>query len=51
MKISRDKYQNLSEKENGKKCQHHHECIKILSKQQKEKKVEYRKNYYLTHEK
>ena len=43
--------QNFTEKEKEKKCQYHRELNKNLSKEQKQKLVEYRRNYYITHNK
>ena len=38
---AREKYQNFTEEEKGKRCQYYQE--------HKQKLLEYRRNYYLTH--
>ena len=45
-KKTRERYQNLSKEENGKKRQYGCERYKNLSEDEKQKPVEYRKNYY-----
>ena len=47
----RKRYQNPSEEEKEKKCQYHCERNKNLSWEQKQKLVEYMRNYYLAHKK
>ena len=47
----RDRYQNLSAEEKVKKRQYHHEHSKNLFEEQKQKQVEYMRNYYLAHRK
>ena len=42
---------NLSEEQNEKKHQYHHEHNKNLSEEQKQEKIEYMRNYYLAHKK
>ena len=49
--MTRSKYQNLSEEEKEKKHWYHWECNKTLSEEQKQKQVEYMRNYYLAHKK
>ena len=44
-----ERYQTFTEKE--KKASVYWKCNKIFSKEQKQKLVEYRKNYYITHNK
>ena len=46
-KKGRDKYQILSEGEKEKKHQSHPDRNKNFSKEEKQKKVEYMRNYYL----
>ena len=48
-KKTQDRYQEEEEKEE--KCQYHRQRNKNLSKEEKEKKVEFMKNYYLAHKK
>ena len=48
-KKARERYQTFTEKE--KKASVYWECNKTFSKEQKQKLVEYRKNYYITHNK
>ena len=43
---ARKRYQNLSEEDKEKKCQHHLERHKNLSEEEKQKQVEYMRNYY-----
>ena len=43
--------QNFTEKEKGKKRQYHRKRNTSLSEKQKKKLVEYRRNYYITHNK
>ena len=43
------RYQILSEEEKESKCQYHCEYNKNLSEEQKQKQVEYMRNYHLTH--
>ena len=43
---ARKRYQNLSEEEIEKNCQHHLERHKNLSEKEKQKQVEYMRNYY-----
>ena len=45
---ARERYQNLSEEKNEKKCQYHRDRTKNLSEEEKQKKVEYMGNYYLS---
>ena len=51
IKKAHKKYQNLFEQEKEKKSWYHHERNKNLSEEQKQKLVEYMKNYYLAHKK
>ena len=51
-KKAEDRYQKLSEEEEEeRKHQYHREHNKNISKEEKEMKVEYMRNYYLSHEK
>ena len=49
-KKTQDRYQE-EEEEKEEKCQYHRQRNKNLSKEEKEKKVEFMKNYYLAHKK
>ena len=44
-------YQNFAEKEKEKKCQYYRKCNKNLSKEQKQRVVEYGRNYYIMYKK
>ena len=43
-----DRYKNLSDEENEKKCQYFRDQTENLREEEKQKKVEYMRNYYLT---
>ena len=45
------RYQNFTEEDKEKKCQYYCDSSKILSREQKQKLVEYRRNYYISHNK
>ena len=48
-KKAQDKYKKLSGEEKGKKCQYHFDPNKNLFEDEKQKKVEYMRNYYFAH--
>ena len=50
-KVARERYQNLSEEKIDKRRHYYRKPNKNLSKQQKQKLVVYRRNYYIMHNK
>ena len=46
---ARERYQNFTEEEKGKKRQYYRECNKNLSEEQKQKIVEPGRNYHIMH--